>query len=153
VDTKTLFDLANEAGIKLTDEDGYHDARQVWIDGYMASPEWLMDIWIDALAEMKDPEALLKYFGSTHKENEISDAHKRENISLKMTLAASLTVQLSFLGAQTYKTVLTFVEQYVDSECENWWTDCMNYYSDMQQGMAEDNAYENYRDRKLEERS
>jgi hypothetical protein len=154
MDTKTLYDLASEANIGFQHNDGFQDARQVWIDGYMKSPEWLMDIWIDALAGLKveDATSLLDYIGKTHYEVETAYNTKTTSTSLKMSMSTGVIVHSAFLGQRVYIALLEFVEKYVESECETWWADCQGYHSDMMEGAREDHLYQQYKDRKLDER-
>jgi hypothetical protein len=152
VDTKSLFDLANEANLKFDDRDEYHDAIAVWVDGYMASPEWLMELWIDALAELKteDTHDVLGYFGKLHKEVEVAHSERSKHTSLKMSQAAGVTVHSAFVGQRLYIPLLEFVQKYVESEVEQWWCDVCGYYSDMIESQQDDHQYQNWKERQHE---
>jgi hypothetical protein len=153
MDIKALYDLANEADIGFQHEDGYQDAKQVWVDGYMKSPEWLMDIWIDALADIKTEDAttILSYFGKLHNEVELAYSTKTSSTALKMSLSAGVTVHAAFLGERLYIPVLEFVEKYVEQNAEEWWSECVGYHSDMVDGQYADYLYQQHKDRQLDE--
>jgi len=152
MDTKSLYDLANEANIGFQDDESYQDARELWIDAYMKSPELLADLWIDALCEAKEDYVteILKNVGSTHKSIHLAQTESRHSIGMAIAAGSSVTQGCSFIGGAVYKSILAFVTEYVGSECENWWGDCQGYHSDMMESQAEDSAYENWKDRRLE---
>jgi hypothetical protein len=151
-DTKTLYDWANEAKLDFKDEDGYHDACQVWIDAWMQSPEDLQDYWLDWIIEdMGKAKLTLDYMGKAHDDSEYISS--RRDSALTPVYACSLTQNLAFFGKGLYQIILTQMSAYVEERAEEWWADCVGYAGDMEAGAREDWEYENYRDRKLEERS
>ena len=155
MDTKALHDLANDADIGFQHDDGWNDAIAVWVDGYMAKPEYLVDIWIDALAGMKDDDttSLLEYFGKLHNEVAVNTRHARHNLGLQLTTSAAVTMQSSFLGSAAYKALLDFVQEFVEKYADEWWNDVCSYHSEMEEGQREDHLYQQHKDRMLDERA
>lgn len=151
VDTKTLYDLARDADIGFQHDDGYQDAKKVWIDGYMKSPELLDDLWVDALCESRQTivSSLLKSISNTHESIERSQDSAFSSVGMTLAYASSTSQCCNFIGGDIYKSILEYVEKYVTSECEIWWADCQGYHTDMMEARGDDNAYAQYRDRQM----
>ena len=158
MDTKALYDLANEADIGFQHDDGYHDATQVWIDGYFDKPEYLVDLWIDALADLCDEKnkdklaTAMKDFGYVHSKVDMLVENARLSTGCALSFSTSLNSAQAHLGSDIYLAVRKFVGEFVAENAEEWWSDCVSYHSDMNDGAKEDWLYEAYRDRMLEER-
>jgi hypothetical protein len=158
MDIKNLYDLANEADLKFDDDDGFQDATQVWIDGYMAAPEYLCDIWLDALAELHDKEnakkltIIMEELGKSHDAINRANLYGKHSTALLLSSGSSMTLATAHLGQSVYIAVKVFVEAYVGKYAEEWWDDCVSYHSDMQEGQREDYLYQQHKDRMLEER-
>ena len=152
MDTKQLHDLIADSRLSFQDDDGYYDAKEIWLDAYMKSPVLLDDLWIDALVEarQKSVTELLINVAATHAKVEASkDKSFDHSVGVRLSAAAGMTLNCGFLGADVYKIIFAYVEKYVDSEAEQWWSDCQGYDADMNQSQSDDTAYSLYRERKM----
>jgi len=161
MDTKTLYDWANEAGLNMKSEDS-SDAIQVWIDRLMADQGWLADIWLDFLVEMmenKDGHGESEYsrfvtsLGSAHRYTESVLSSGRQGAEYVGTSVVGLSMHFAHMGEHIYRAMLKGATKLVEDNADEWWGDVAAYHYEMEAGQYEDYMYEQYRDRQLDERS
>ncbi len=161
MDTKLLHDLLIDDGFNLKnyDHSEWEDAAGVWTEYCMTQPSWLMDFWLDALAELHDKknapilERTLAEVGAVHEQ--LTGLNKRAGIHDGLTLssASGTSLRTSHLGSSIYEAIQKGAVVYIQSQAPDWFIDVMGYASDMQEGAREDWEYENYKQRQLDEQS
>ncbi len=161
MDTKQLHDLLIEDGFNLKnyDHSEWEDAAGVWTEYCMTQPSWLMDFWLDALAELHDAKRveplhrLLSQVGKVHADvNYLKGESKHGHTGLLMAYGNSLTQNNAMLGGEVYKAIQEGAVVYIQSQAPDWFIDVMGYAADMEEGAREDYEYERYKERQLEER-
>ncbi len=152
MDISKLHQLAADAEIGFQHQDGFMDAEQCWIDGWMASPEHLKDIWIDALLEMLPTQEnlFLGQIGRQHIQHQKLVKEIGTTLGIDMALATSCATNNSHTGGDILDCVLRYVTQQVKENSEQWWSDCCGYEFDMKEGGREDYEYEKRRDEMAE---
>jgi len=156
MDTKSLHDWANDAGINMRDSEGYYDAQAVWVDAIMQSPEHLMDFWSDWMYD--DQESIVRmltYMGKA--DSDLMDISTkpsfRNNDCLVHPYANGAMMSSSCAGEELRRTIRKGLTAYTEEMAEEWWADVQGYAGDMEEGAREDYEYARYKDRQLEERS
>ena len=160
MDTKTLYDWADEAGLDFTTEDP-HDAIGVWQDKLCLDTDFLEDNWLDALAEVIWPPLPIEGREDTEKERrERMMMHTQNMCQNLMSLnssprsrldmvtscfATSLSFSAMQVGEQIGLALKKFCDDYVERYAEEWWADVCGYHYDMEQARKED-YYESRRD-------
>ena len=166
MDTKELFDWASDAGLNFEDSDP-SDAVSVWAEQILNDPEWLTDLWLDALAdqfytlagdntdegkEMKEGrERVLKHIGKFARDLDFLPAC-RTSERLMSCYATSVAYSAIQVGEAVGLAVKAYVEKYVEENAQEWWGDVCAYHHDMMAGQYEDYQYEQWKDRQLEDR-
>ena len=160
MDTKSLHDWASDAQLDFKDEDGFHDAKDVWIRNIMGDEECLMDLWLDALAEFhaEDPKgssykplASQKARFATNMGNARVSSVRLESArntpSTTACEATSFTYRVSQIGEQVFLLIQDYVVKLVEKNADDWWGDVVGYHGDMEQGRYEDHAYQEAKER------
>ena len=156
MDTKTLHDLLIEDGFNLKsyESNEWEDAANVWIDHTLKTPSWMMDFWLDALAELHDTKKveqlarLLRCVGKVHEDVEyLKREGKHGHTGLVMAYSNSLSQNGSVLGNEVYKAIAEGAEAYVKSQAQDWFTDVLSYAADMEEGQYDDHQEQRARER------
>ena len=146
MDTKALLDVLIEDGfnLKAYEPQEYEDAAAVWVGAVMTKPSWLMDFWLDSLAEIHDPKraeelmALLTKIGRVHDEVDMVQRNVKHSPGLALAFSSALTQQSAFLGSEIYKVILKYITAYVNRNAAEWFADVLGYAGDMEQSQKDD---------------
>ena len=156
MDTKILYDLAIEADINLKHDDGYHDCVAPWTDYLLANPEYLVDVWLDWLAEltMEEMKRLCEGMvgGLKDIENMQGSLGRLGNGTVMQIYGSSAGMNFSRVGALLSFHLKKCAEKYVEENADAWYSDVISYSGDMEAGMKEDYLYEQEKDRRMEEK-
>lgn len=155
MDTGTLYNWANEAGLNFQDDDGYSDAISVWVDEAMQSPEHLEECWIDFVVDK--PAQITQFLAEIGKADHDLQfmAHSkasRGSDNLQFAYANAAIGNASRASEHLRRAIREGLEKYVTDNADTWWKDCCGYHSDMMEGRYEDHKYQEYKERQLEAR-
>jgi hypothetical protein len=156
MDTKTLLDWLLEDGGKVSNYSP-EDAGQVWIDRMMKEPEYLADYWLDMLEEEFNEDEdghIKKIFESAAMAKNALDrlSDRRVDDHYRATMATSYAFHCQNIGSAMLQAIIKQLDSYVMDRCEEWFGDVAAYEYEMREGDRIDWAYEQHRDRMLEER-
>lgn len=146
MDTKSLLDvlIEDDFNLKSYEPQEYEDAAAIWVDAVMKKPSWLMDFWLDALAEIHDTMradeliSVLERIGKVHEDVHCVQSQAKHSPGMALCMSTSLTQRSSFLGADIYQHILKFVTDYVNSNAAEWFADVLGYAADMEQSQKDD---------------
>lgn len=146
MDTKSLMDvlIEDDFNLKSYEPQEFEDAAAIWVDAVMKKPSWLMDFWLDALAEIHSEErasdlmSVLERVGKVHSDVDMVQRQSKHSPGLALAMSGSLTQQSALLGGEIYEHILKFVTDYVNSNAAEWFADVLGYASDMEQSQKDD---------------
>lgn len=159
LDTKTLHDIARDAGIDMRNED-HSDAVNVWKDSLIQDHEYwieyaLDDIFEFALENRDHCSAMLTEVAALINSSKITELAVRLDIPSENQLATSVceAFRLANIGTHFMTAVMKGLEKRLERLGEEMWADVQAYAGDMEEGAREDYLYEMEKDRQLERRS
>ncbi len=134
IDTKSLHDWAEEAGISTRDDDGYRDAKDVWITKLMVTPETLNECWADFCFEQ--PERVLEMLKAVGGADEdlmaMANGESLRGVDpLQFAYANSAIGRAARAGEALRRMIREGLTYHVQGNAETWWDDVMAYERDM----------------------
>ena len=130
MDTKQLYDWANDAGLNFNNEYDSEYAIEVWTDAIMQDSGYLVDFWLDALADFHDDgnrgqmDGLLKSIGR------LSDNTSRLRDRCFVASFAYMNdsaLHSSLIGQAIFSCIANNIERMVEKNAGEWWADVCEY--------------------------
>lgn len=155
MDTKTMYDWANEAGLKFDDGTDHNDFAGVAKERLLQDWDWISDNILDWLQEL--PDARFKDLSQSLSKAAVSidTAYHANRVGEEMASIryTACTTHAAHVGGAIAALVIKKVDELVDSKAEEWWIDICAYEHEMRTCAYEDYMEGRREDRMLEERS
>jgi hypothetical protein len=166
MDDKTLHDILMESegfDLKSYDSDECSDAISIWTDALNIDKDFLQDILMDAIEELVHPTKEDEYGILANRRNSmLSDIglayiafmnidSRSSGAYVTSSKARRYSSRCLDVGEAVVVSINEWVTDYVEENGPQWFVDVMGYAGDMEEDDG-DWAYEQMKDRKMEER-
>jgi hypothetical protein len=163
MDTKTLHDNALDNGIDLANSPEYHDCIEPWVKLLLSTPEYLIDVLPDIIADALEeedkthrPAQLSRDLEITRSDMQMMEKHVKSGQDytgddLFLTYTTSISMHLSNIGQFFSLIILAGAQKHVEDNAEQWMEEVAGYYGDMmveEEQMKGDFLYEQEKDRR-----